>query len=521
MVTFLSKDKKHFECPLNIAIMSNTIKNIIEDCTEDQDDENNNIIPLTNIKYDDIVIIFNFLESVMYKENPFELNNDSLYIFNNSYLPMMINNVNFLDIEPLLNLLASIFAYRTEETYYHMLKESNTVNEINRNLFYNLPDEMVLLCLKKFKTSVLFKLCMLCNAFWYFMMMIPDINFNFIECDPEDVSVFLEYIKTLNQDDITKIVINIFTTGLSINNDTDLVRQSRTLFFDFLMECPLFLTSINFENERKEFTDLVLALFNYNDPIKFEKICKASFNPDNLEGFNFNLYCITILEKRNNYLAIIKKYIEMLQTTFNNDLFEEIDYQCLHECSLLTGHYDITQFAFENGAEFIEYDENFDNDFGSFLTPGSISYAIVGNNMDCVKYTIDAFKNRNTGLLFLAEWKNYIKWSASHGTLEILEYIITNIDGIQDIFDNFYGYILEWALSNGNITIVQYALDNGAIFTDDIHTRIIEYNMQRPYKYISDEEDMTDFNYYTLSLSNKTKYNIEKCMAIIHSHNNQ
>jgi hypothetical protein len=69
--------------------------------------------------------------------------------------------------------------------------------------------------------------------------------------------------------------------------------------------------------------------------------------------------------------------------------------------------------------------------------------------------------------------------------------------------------------------MVQYALNNGAIFTDDIHNRLIEYNIQRPSQYISEEDDRTDFNYYTLTLSNKIKDNIEKCMAIIHRHNNQ
>ncbi len=516
-VTFLSKDKKKFVCPFNVAIMSTTIKNIIEDSV---DDENNNIISLENIWYDDIETIFNFLETRMYQENSFELSNDTLYIFNNPCIPIMINYVNFLDIEPLLDLLASIFAYKLEGSYNDIVKESDTIKEMRFNLFYKLPDEMIFYCLKKIKTNILFKLCMLNNSFWYFMKMIPDTTFNFIDCDSESVSVFLNHIKTLNDDSITNFVINIFTNGLSIDINTELMKANRSLFFDFLMECPLFLESINFNQYRKEFTQLVLVLFNCNDPVKFEKICKSTFNPDSLEGFNFNLYCTIILEENDkSFLEIIKTYIQMLNNTFKHDIFEEIDYQCLHECSLITGHYDLVLFAHENGAKFTEYDEDFDNEFASTFTPGSISYAIVGNNIDCVKYTIDAFKKINNGLL-LSEWMNYIKWTSSHGTLEILEYLINNIDGIQDIFDNFYGYILEWALTNGNIEIVQYALDNGAIFTDDMHTRIIEYNIKRPLKYDIDDEDHTDFNYYTLSFDDQNKDNIEKCMAIIHSHNN-
>ncbi len=513
-VTFLSKDKKNFVCPLNVAIMSNTIKNIIEDADEDENDEDNNFIPLTNFWYDDIETIFSFLESRLYKEDPFELDGNAKNVFYKPTLPIMINIVNFLDIEPLLNLLISVFAYKVEASYTYILKPDWPANEIKFALFYKLPSEIILMCLKKIKTPVLFKLCMLYHSFWEFMKMIPVENFNFLDFnDLKEVSTFLNHIKTLNDDDITNFVIDIFATGLSINNSDNIIIDCRTLLFNFLMDCPMFLGSIEFDSTSNEYKDLVIALFHNNDIEKFEKICKATFNEEEDTEFNFDLYCTMILEKYDeSFLEIIRKYIEMSNTF---DGFDTIDFQSLYECALITGHYDISQFARENGAVFIDYDEEEDS-----YTPGSISYAVVGNNLDCVKYVIDQYLEKNDTPLFNIEWKNYIKWAAGFSTVEIINYIISNIEGIQNIFDNLYEYILEWALANGNIELVKYALVNGAIFNDNMHTRIIEYNLDRKPNE-SNIDDFTDFDYYTLSLTDNTKNNIEKCMTIIHSHNNK
>lgn len=512
MATFLSKDKKKFVCPLNVAIMSNTVKNIIEDVEEDPINENANIIPLTNFWYDDIETVFNFLESTLYKENPFGLDQNAKNIFYNPNLPIIINIVNFLDIEPLLNLLISVLAYKVEESYTYTLEPSWSASEIKFALFYKLPTEIMLMCLKKIKTPVLFKLCMLCHSFWDFMKMIPVENFNFLDFnDLKEVPTFLNHIKTLNDDEITNFVIDIFATGLSINNNDNILIDCRTLLFNFLMDCPIFLESIDFDSVDKEYKDLVIALFHHNDIEKFEKICKATFNEEEDGEFNFDLYCTMILEKYDeSFLEIIQKYSEMSNTF---DGFDTINFQSLHECALITGHYDIIQYTRDNGAVFSDYDE------GEYsYNPGSISYAVVGNNIDCVKYVIEQYKNNIENLINIDEWKNYIKWTAGFSTVEIINYIVSNIDGIQDIFHNFYAYILEWALTNGNIELVKYALENGAIFTDDMHTRIIEYNSDRKPNE-SNIDDFTDFDYYTLSLTDNIKNNIEKCMAIIHSHN--
>lgn len=511
-VTFISKDNKKSVYPINVGIMSNLVKNIIEDCKTDDNSEI--IIPITNMWYDDIQTIFNFLEST---ENTLELNTHSLSVFSNQCLPMMIGYVNFLDIEPLLNLLTSIFAYRLEYNYNNIKIETDSISEIKFALFWKLPSEMILYCLSKIKTHILFKLCMLYNSFWHFMRSIPVKHFSFIDCNPKDVSEFLNYITQLNDENITTFVIDIFSTGLSDNIENETLNESRGLFLNFIMNNQKFLESINFNSSNKDYNQLVISLFNINNPDKFEKLCKSTFNEDEEDEFNFNLFCSIILENEDKtILKTIKKYIEMKENNFNG-FSENVNYQTLCDCALITGNYDVCLFAIENGAEYTDYDITDINGYTFADPPGSISYAIIGLNFDCIKYVIDQYKNNNDRSNFERDWKYYMKWVASFSTIEILTYIINNVDGIIETFDNLYDYILEWAVINGNIELCQYALDNNAVFTDDMNTRMIEYNKNRPERAYADGDDI-DFEYFSESLTSKMKDSIEKCMTIIHNH---
>jgi hypothetical protein len=223
----------------------------------------------------------------MNTDDQFELNRNAKNIFYNSNLPIIINIVNFLDIEPLLNLLISVFAYKVEESYTFLFKPSWSASEVTSTLFYKLPYEIILMCLKKIKTPILFKLCMLYPSFWDCMMMIPVKNFNFNDYNSEYISEFLTHIKSLNDDkeenyeSITNFVINIFLNGLSINTYNKSINECRSVFCSFLTHNELFLESINFNGNPnfndyiscdRDYTFLVFSLFNIDDPDRFEII---------------------------------------------------------------------------------------------------------------------------------------------------------------------------------------------------------------------------------------------------------
>ncbi len=237
-------------------------------------------------------------------------------------------------------------------------------------------------------------------------------------------------------------------------------------------------------------------------------------NPNNnfeeTEPDEFKYYICSHIMFRGDLVEIIKVFHEY-SIKFPN--FINFDFNLVFNAALVNGREKCMEYAINNGK--IEYHYE-DNKYGYttvekiFPFTDSIMYAIIGKNINCVKMVFELFKNKINN-----NWYEYFKFASVYGTLEIIQYMLKIKQNIE-LNNDFYNNILKFALCNGNIDIVKFAYNNGAIYSNDIHDFIEDYNDSRgPASAV--DEDYIDFymNKYTLPENFNEKY--FECMKFIHN----
>jgi hypothetical protein len=143
-------------------------------------------------------------------------------------------------------------------------------------------------------------------------------------------------------------------------------------------------------------------------------------------------------------------------------------------------------------------------------------YAIIGKNIRCVQTVFDMFINKQN-VNNITMFKCYFNFAAVYGTLEIIQYMITRKPHFVDQIENFYDNLLKFALCEGNIEIVKFAINNGATYNHNMKIFVEDYNNNRNDDYIGVEND--DFDMYELKrlLPEDINDRIEECMRFINN----
>ena len=145
-------------------------------------------------------------------------------------------------------------------------------------------------------------------------------------------------------------------------------------------------------------------------------------------------------------------------------------------------------YALNNGAEYSINDNQFDNT----EIIDTLIYAIIGKNLNCIKNVCSMYL---TTYINENNWERYILFASTFGTIEVLQYLINLNPHLIEQIDELYNKILKYALINTNLDCIKYALNNGAIYNDNMEVFVNEYN--RLYSRSTDELDHLDsYDFY-------------------------
>jgi hypothetical protein len=219
---------------------------------------------------------------------------------------------------------------------------------------------------------------------------------------------------------------------------------------------------------------------------------------DVIKFFKYN--CGHIIQKYN--IDIIKKIYELSQKSYNNFC----DINIIFNSSLVYGNQQYMQFALDKGATFeMEEKDNIYRD--------TILYAIVGNNLNCLQTVIDMFSDK----LIEKQWMHYLLFAATYGTPEIINFLLLHKPYMVEKIYDFYNKILKFALCNGNIECVKFAITHGAKFNNKETSEFINY-YNILYKR-SNQEDYSEDSYDFLNKIRTIPFNIhvlyEDCIEYI------
>ncbi len=262
---------------------------------------------------------------------------------------------------------------------------------------------------------------------------------------------------------------------------------------------------------------IIEICITYNNPEALKIILTKLSNNNNLEfdddSDHFKTFYCSHITEHGDMIDIIKIIHE-----FSNKFphFSEFDFNLVFNGALMFGRNKCMHYALNNGT--INY---YNEDASSsdtqvtniFQFNDSIMFAIMGKNMNCVETVFEMFKNKIND-----NWEVYFKFAAVYGTLDIIKYMITIKPYLVEQIDNFYTNILQFALCNGNLDIIKFAMDNGATFSNKMIDFVEEYNSVRePIQHAMTD----DYLYYTrllYYLPNNINKNMEECMLFIHNY---
>jgi hypothetical protein len=246
-------------------------------------------------------------------------------------------------------------------------------------------------------------------------------------------------------------------------------------------------------------------------------------NPDNndeddAEPDDFNHTMCCPLMTYGDYVDIIKV---LYKYSKEYPAFLNFDFNLIFNAAIIQGRYKCMQYCLDNSTIEYHYEEekySFPVETVNVIYPmtDSIMYAIIGKNMNCVRTVFDMFKNK----LNDSNWEHYFKFASVYGTLEIIQYMIMIKPYLVDQIEGFYNNILKFALCEGNIEIVRFAIINGANYSsnrDDMIKFIKDYNEGRGPEYIGIDEDYSGFYDEKYHCPKNLDERIMECMRFIYN----
>ncbi len=266
----------------------------------------------------------------------------------------------------------------------------------------------------------------------------------------------------------------------------------------------------------------------YNNYYHIFQVCLTSY--DFIEECEINHSFINVYASNifsyGDHVEIFQIYIEFINNTdydiFGNAHIYGSKFKTLCESALVEGRERTMQFALnnENSLELYEYQNtNIYSDFMflAFQFHDTINYAIMGQNLNCIRTVIDIYTATNT--INDENWEVYFTFAAVYGNMNIINYFLIIKPFMPELIEDFYNKMLKFALCNANINVIKWALNNGAVYSQTIGDFVEHYNQNRAEEVEMIGEDWSLFitNKYTLPNNFQTKYH--ECMMAIHSYN--
>ena len=349
-------------------------------------------------------------------------------------------------------------------------------------------------------------------------------------------------ISTIND----KLPTNFF--DIDVNKDINIFIEIRDATFVCYAEKAydtndkIITKMINYYIKNNDINNLKI-ISNYmtdkDDHFDYDTVIEKCIKYNKLEALNFILmeytndfhdydictfegYYSTFIMKHGDLIDIIKIFHEFLikYPDFNSSHFN-FNFNVVFNAALKYGREKCMHYALNNGS-IDYYNDSLDHSNGYyryiieiFDFQDSIIFAIMGKNLNCIQIVFDIFKNQ----LDNNNWDKYFKFAAVYGTLDIIKYMITLKPYLVGEIENFYTNILQFALCEGNLEIVQFAINNGATYSVDMDEFIKEYNSDREIIQPNFMDDFIDYGRSLHSLPKDIDKRIEKCMQFIHNYN--
>ncbi len=337
---------------------------------------------------------------------------------------------------------------------------------------------------------------------------IDRINLDYFHNDllVECVDIFIEL------DDVNFIIYAMKEFKL-INRSADIIQSIIMYYIDKNDINSLKLI----RDEFKINNNIVCACIENNYPEVLKMFVKEPYDEYD-EGDVFYRFICSKIMYEGDYIDLVKVYHEHGHEPLDNSSFNHV-----FNCALVFGREICMHYSLNNTTIDYFYEDEPSREFDKY-SPSTVStiypftdtiiYAIIGQNMNCIQTVfamfMDKIKNEN--------WEHYFKFASVYGSLEIIKYMITIKPYIVDLIDNFYNNILKFALCEGNLDIVIFAINNGATYSNNMLDFANEYNSCRESYYESGVDDD-----YTLFYEKKylNPYDIEEliemCMQFIYN----
>jgi hypothetical protein len=377
--------------------------------------------------------------------------------------------------------------------------------------------ELIINTIKDIHPIILMYYQMIDNTFEYYTDKLPEEYFNFnidnaIEMfiDINDIDFVFYIIKEFNFDinrekghQIIEEMIRYYIENDEVDNLNMIYEKNHILGSNaFCILEPIY--NYCYRNNKSDILEIYLMNPANNDEDEAE--------PDE---FNHTMCCP--LMTYGDYVDIIKvlyKYSKEYPAFFN------FDFNLVFNSAIIQGREKCMQYCLDHLNDSINYHYEEEKYLFPFETVNeifpftdSIMYAIIGKNMNCVRTVFYMFKNK----INESNWEHYFKFASVYGTLEIIKYMIMIKPYLVDKIECFYNNILKFALCEGNIDIVKFAILNGATYSPNMIRFIQKYNEGREPDYTGIDEDYTGFYDEKYHCPKNLNEKIMECIQFIHN----
>lgn len=373
------------------------------------------------------------------------------------------------------------------------------------NYVLNFKEEQhIINVLKDIHPVILLYYNMMNESFSYYISKMPITHFNI------NINELVEMLLSIND---AKLLTFIF-------NKTNMLSKNKSLAVSILEEL---IKSNKYNNE-------IINIINNNIKLfKVKNIAPAN-KPNVLElcllnqNFDFyKLYMGNFIDSLYELIINIGDMVDIFKVIhthfikYPNDKYQ-IDFRLVFKSALINGYEKIMHYVLDNYNDNLYETFSFTSDFmiteTSFTCDDTITYAILGKNINCVRHCINKFYDK----LQDKHWPSYFNFAAMYGNLEILNFLIINKFSMINEIENFYENILQYSLCNGNYEIVLWALNNGAKYSPNMNIFIQNYNSCRT----NENElymllELTGYYYIKCSIPENLTKKMNECYSLIKS----
>jgi hypothetical protein len=385
--------------------------------------------------------------------------------------------------------------------------------------------EQIINVIKNINPIILMYYQMMDNSFEYYTDKLPEDYFNFDVDEAIDIFIdigdasFVNYIikefnlyifdcnKTNRRLKGTKIIeemIDHYVENDDINN-LNIIHENS--YFEGLNEfntTSYVIDSCVIQNNPK-----ILELFLMNP---------NNNNIDDAEPENFTNHICSHIMYRGDFIDIIKVFHDYSKKFPD---FIDFNFDIVFNSALVNGREKCMEYALNNGVINYHYEKESSGLVtinGIYPFTDTIMYSIIGKNINCVKTVFEIFMKDIT-INEINNWEQYFNFASVYGNLEIIQYMIILKPYLVEQITDFYNNILKFALCEGNIDIVKFAMINGAKFHNNMLKFVDDFNNGRCSDALPVDNDYIDFYMMKFTSPPDFKDKYIECMMYIHNKN--